>query len=132
MESNHDQSVVVEHFGNGSNNGRVFLDGGGVGNDGVLFLDPKKAKGKKLVDQSVVDQIMNGLRDGQPRKTLEIAKFCGFQTKQEVNPTLYYMQKQRLLAKVCISVGVVYFSHVACEKGVGEGERGSCLALHNL
>ena len=59
-----------------------------------------QTKKPKKVDQSVVDQIMDGLRDGQPRKTLEIAKFCGFQTKQEVNPTLYYMQKQRLLAKV--------------------------------
>ena len=59
-------------------------------------------KKPKKVDQSVVDQIMDGLRDGQPRKTLEIAKYCGFQTKQEINPTLYYMQKQRLLAKVIL------------------------------
>jgi len=64
------------------------------GSPAVVRKKPKK------VDQSVVDQIMDGLRDGQPRKTLELAKFCGFQTKQEINPTLYYMQKQRLLAKV--------------------------------
>ena len=86
MESNHDQTGV--DLGVGKNGGGAFLEGG------------KKAKAKKSVDQAVVDQIMNALRDGQLRKTLEIAKFCGFQTKQEVNPTLYYMQKQRLLAKV--------------------------------
>jgi len=86
MESTHDDSAVVSHD-------QSTLD--------VSVIDSgRKAKTKKPVDQAVVDQIMNGLKDGQPRKTLEIAKFCGFQTKQEVNPTLYYMQKQRLLAKV--------------------------------
>ena len=68
--------------------------------DSGLGAESSNRKKSKKVDQAVVDQIMDGLRDGQPRKTLEIAKFCGFQTKQEINPTLYYMQKQRLLAKV--------------------------------
>ena len=69
----------------------------GAGDRGIT---DQKRRPKKVVDQEVVDQIMDGLKDGQPRKTLEIAKFCGFQTKQEINPTLYYMQKSRLLAKV--------------------------------
>ena len=74
------------------------------------FADQKQRRPKKVVDQEVVDQIMDGLKDGQPRKTLEIAKFCGFQTKQEINPTLYYMQKSRLLAKVRFAVVVKAFS----------------------
>ena len=80
MESNHDLEAEDSGLGAENNN--------------------NNRKKPKKVDQAIVDQIMEGLRDGQPRKTLEIAKFCGFQTKQEVNPTLYYMQKQRLLAKV--------------------------------
>ena len=69
-----------------------------IHDQGINDVGAKKRP--KKVDQDVVDQIMDGLKDGQPRKTLELAKFCGFQTKQEINPTLYYMQKQRLLAKV--------------------------------
>ena len=79
----------------------------GAGDRGIT---DQKRRPKKVVDQEVVDQIMDGLKDGQPRKTLEIAKFCGFQTKQEINPTLYYMQKSRLLAKVRFAALVDAFS----------------------
>ena len=79
----------------------------GAGDRGIT---DQKRRPKKVVDQEVVDQIMDGLKDGQPRKTLEIAKFCGFQTKQEINPTLYYMQKSRLLAKVRFAALVNSFS----------------------
>ena len=52
----------------------------------------KKKQEKKLIDQSMVDTVMKAMCDANPIKTIDIAKACGYQTKQDVNPTLYYAE----------------------------------------
>ena len=50
---------------------------------------------------SIVSKVIRELkRSGKPCTTLEVARAVGLQSRKDVNPTLYNMQRQGLLRKV--------------------------------